>query len=150
MSEKISRIILTIEAILIVLPITGLAIFATYALIVNLFPPSLPIIFFVILALINLAAILSGWRLFIAFLRGGASNLQKHHSIWWLMILAGLLILIVSLLVVIILPSLGHTYKIRTASFILFGFLYASPLLIPLIHLALEKFVRKPTGEIEN
>jgi hypothetical protein len=100
-----------------------------------------------ILALMSTTAIVSGWRLFIAFVRGGARNLQKRHFGWWLTLLVGVLILIGSLISNILPPSPGLSRKwwFRWDFNI---FILAFPLLIPLIHLALEKFLRKPAGEI--
>jgi len=148
MSEKTSRIILIIEAVL-TLPISGLAVFAAGMFIVDIFRYSSVsyVITSGILALISLAAIVSGWRLFIAFYRGGAHNLQKQHIGWWLALLAGILILIGSLISNLLPPSPEYSNMwIFRLSFDLF--IYASPLLIPTIQLALEKFARKPAGEI--
>ena len=148
MSEKTSRIILTIEAVLIVLPITGMGIYLTIGEIASVFwNPSILNIASAILALMSTTAIVSGWRLFIAFLRGGASKLQTQHIGWWLALLAGLLILIGSLTSNLLPPSPEYS-PMWTFRFNFDLFIYASPLLIPLIHLALEKFVRKSSVEI--
>lgn len=144
MSEKTSRIILIIEAILIVLPITGLGIYLTVEEIISVFwNQSLLDIALAILALMSTVAIVSGWRLFVAFIRGGARNLQNQHIGWWLALLAGVLVLIGSLISIILPPSpeYSNMWEFR----LIFNlFILASPLFIPLIHLALEKFVRKP------
>lgn len=147
MSEKTSRIILTIEAILIVLPITGMGVFSSASLIDSIFwRQSIHNITLVILTLISTTAIVSGWRLFIAFFRGGASNLQNQHIGWWLALLAGILVLIGSL-ASNLLPASSEYSDMWWFRFDFDLFIYASPLLIPLSHLALEKFVRKSTDE---
>lgn len=146
MSEKTSRIILIIEAVL-ALPISGLAVFASGLFTVEMFSHfRFHRIALGILALISLSAVMSGWRLFIAFLRGGASKLQKQHFGWWLVLLAGVLVLVGSLISVILPPSPEYS-AMWTFRFDFDLFISASPLLIPLTHLALEKFLRKPVGE---
>jgi hypothetical protein len=147
MSEKTSRIILIIEAVLIVLPITGLAVFEAWLTLEPTAHWRIDYIYSKILVLLCLVLIAAGWRLFSAFLRGGANNLQKIHSGWWLMLLIGVLIF-VGTLISISLPRTAGPSAIEEIQFILRTFIFASPLLIPLIHLALEKFTRKPTGEI--
>jgi hypothetical protein len=148
MSEKTSRTILIIEAVLIVLPITVMALIESGILIMFMFQffGLFYVVALGILALISLAAIVSGWRLFIAFFRGGANNLQKQHFGWWLALLAGVLVLIGSLVSNILprSPAYSDMWMFRD-DFNLF--MFASPLLIPLIHLALEKFIRKSTDE---
>jgi hypothetical protein len=153
MSEKTSRIILIIEAVLIVLPITILAILLSIIVLLqngiysahSIFSTSFALPFI----LISLAAILSGWRLFIAFLRGGASNLQEKHIFWWWVLMEGVLVIIASWTFFLLPAPSKHSIiwyiRIDFSKFIL-----ASPLLIPLTHLALEKFVRKPAGKISK
>ena len=160
MSEKTSRIILSIEAILIVLPITVLALLESWWAIIGPNPQWHPPNIYAkilmwksyyplskILILICLASLTSGWQLFFAFLRGGSNSLKKMHFGWWLLLLIGVLIF-VGTLISISLPRTAGPSPIEEIQFFLGTFIFASPLLIPLIHLALEKFVRKPAGEI--
>jgi len=97
--------------------------------------------------LIILIILASWWRLFIAFIRGGSNNLHKQHLGWWLALLAGAVILI-GCLISNFLPRSPEYSRMNAFRLELIFSWDEFRLLIPLIHLALEKFVRKPTGEI--
>jgi hypothetical protein len=145
MSEKTSRFLLILEAIIIALPLSGLGVFASIFLIGDIF--QFPRLFYVvalgILALISLSALASGWRLFIIFLRKGRDELKSQHFGWWIVILAGVLVLVSSLISNLLPPSPEYSdwWMFR---FSFDGFIYSAPLLIPFCHLALERFLRKP------
>jgi hypothetical protein len=147
MSERTSRFILILEAIVIALPISGFALLAAIVLVpdVFLYPGLSHVVALGILALISLFAIGSGWRLFIIFLRHGRDGLKSQHFGWWVMILAGVLVLIASLLSNILPPSPEYS-RWWTFRLSFDGFVLGAPILIPLCHLAFERFLRKPSS----
>lgn len=146
MSEKLSRIILSVEAVLIVLPFIWVAGIKTLLIIFTVSDLLNVAKEFSITILIILMILASWWRLFIAFIRGGSSNLHKQHLGWWLALLAGAVILI-GCLISNFLPRSPAYSRMDAFRFELESFWGAKRLLIPTIHLALEKFLRKPTGE---
>ena len=148
MSKKISRTLLIIEAIIISTPLSILALIVSYLHITDMFQfyKQYHVVLLGVLALISLAAIVSGWRLFVAFITGGTIELRRQPLFWWFMIIAGVMVLIGSLISVCLPPSDEYT---RWWSFRIDFELYllSAPLLIPLVHLALERFVRNPDSE---
>ena len=146
MSNSTSRNLLIGEAVAIGLPISVLALLAT-GFFVNQTRRLIGFTFVevqAILSVLSLAAIGSGWRLFFAYLRGGVENLRRQHSAWWAMTLMGLLILLAALVSSILPPSCEYSFwwNLRMS---FNGFALAFPLLIPLAHLAYERFMRKNT-----
>ena len=144
MTEKTSRILLILEAVLIATPLTFLALVATYLHVSDLF--KFPMLAYVIalglLTLLSLGAIASGWRLFAAFLLGGTSELKRQHPAWWVMILAGVLILFGSFVSKLLPPSPEYSmwWSFR---FDFDMFTLCAPILIPLCHLAAERVLRQ-------
>jgi hypothetical protein len=144
MSQKIGRILLIVEAVVIALPISALAVIATVVFVNDI----RRLIGFslhdtlAVLSVLCLAAVCSGWRLFIAYFRGGLSSLRKQHLGWWAMIVVGLLILLAALVSRQLPPSPEYSewwyFRIDFNVFVL-----AIPILIPLGHLAFERFIRK-------
>jgi hypothetical protein len=144
MSERISRSIFIVESILIALPLSGLGVLVSVSHILDVF--KYPTLFYVIalgiLAFICLLSIGSGGRLFVVFIRGGINDLRKQHFGWWGIIFAGVLVLIGSLVSNLRPPSPEYTvWSDFRFSFDIFVF--GSPVLIPLCHLALERIFRK-------
>ena len=144
MSNKTSRTLLIVEAIIIALPVSLLATLVT-GFYVN---QARRLIGFdyvdaqAIFSLLSLAAICSGWRLFGAYFRGGADNLRRQHTAWWAVTGLGVLILLAAWISRVIPPTPAYSFW---SSFQLSfeGFVYASPILIPLVHLAFERFVTR-------
>jgi len=85
MKNKISRIFLAIEAVVLCLPLSYLYIFKLipaelYFLGDNPFEsPAITIA----ISVITLAGLVAGWRLIIAFVFSGQDNLKKLSLIWW-------------------------------------------------------------------
>lgn len=136
MSERISRIVLAVEAIVICLPLTilflvwGLPSLAYFAA-----RPSRPeAIGELVAGFAVLAALLCGWRLVAAFVLRGRGVLRRLSVSWWVLpLLAALLgvgITIYNLTALVIEPSWIN----------LFG--WGLPLVVPLMHLCLERRVR--------
>ena len=144
MSEKISRSVFIVETVLIALPLSGLGVLVSVSHILDVF--EYPTLFYVvalgILAFICLLAIGSGGKLFIVYIRGGINELRKQHFGWWLVIFAGVLVLIGSLVSNLLPPSREYTawWDFRFSFNI---FVFGSPVLLPLCHLALEAIFRK-------
>ena len=144
MSLKISRNLLIAEAIIIALPVS---IFATIATVFFVNSTRRVIGFtlhdwLAVFSVLCLSAIFSGWRLFVAYLRGGLPTLRKQNLGWWAMIIAGTLILIASLISRLLPPSPEYsTWDYFRSDLNLFAL--ALPILIPIGHLAFERFIRK-------
>jgi hypothetical protein len=98
-----------------------------------------------ILALICLLSIISGGKLFIAFIRGGINDLKRHRFGWWAIIFAGVLVLIGSLFSNLLPPSVEYS-EWWSFRFTFNVFVFGSPALIPLCHLALERIFRKSSS----
>jgi hypothetical protein len=143
MSIEASRKLLIVEAFVIVLPISLLALLVTGFWINQ----TRRLIGFdvaevqAVLALFSIAALCSGWQLFFAFTRDGTGGLQRKHLAWWAIITGGVLILLAST----VYRSLQHAegashwwYWLQGLS----GFNYGLPVLIPLAHLTYERFFR--------
>jgi hypothetical protein len=145
MSMKTSRILLIVEAIIIATPISILAFMVSFMLITDIFWSNfrLNIVVHGVLSFISLVAIVSGWLLFVAFISGGTIELRRQPFFMWLMIIPGLMILIGSLiesqLPLSKSPSIWWYFRVDSDMYRL-----SAPLLIPLVHLVLERFVRKP------
>ncbi len=143
MTEKTSRSLFMIEAVLIALPLSGLGILESVSLIMDIF--HYPELFYVwalgLLAFICLLSIGCGIRLFVVFIRRGISALREQHLGWWIIVFAGVLVLIGSLFSNLLPPSIEYSewWNFRF-SFDLF--IFGSPVLIPLCHLALERYYR--------
>ena len=144
MPANTTRVLLILEAVLIATPISGLAILESGLLLDEAirFPRLWYTLALGVLALISLSSIVSGWRLFIVFLRGGQNKLQSQHFGWWSVILVGVLVLVGSLISNLLPPSPEYSYW-AAFRFSYNGFVLGSPLLIPFCHLAIERFLRR-------
>lgn len=144
MSQKVSRNLLIVEAVVIALPVSFFATIAT-VLFVGSARRAVGFAFYdwlAVLSILCLTAIFSGWYLFVAYLRGGTSLLQKQSVGWWIMIGVGMLILIASIISRLLPPSLPYsTWDLFRSD--LQKFTSALPVLIPFGHLAYERFIRK-------
>jgi hypothetical protein len=142
MPEKTSRIILIIEITLTVGPISLGAIFATFGLLLNVISPtSLISIVLVVLAFFSLFAIASGWILFIVFFQGGGAALHRTHFIYWIASLIGCVILVASFTSYLMPPSPGYSDWWHFREHFNY-FASGLALILPLGHLAAERFVR--------
>jgi len=145
MSEKTSRLLLIFEFVFIVLPLSALAIWASVVLISEMLKnPEFSNGALGLLAFLSLLAIGSGWRLFVAFFRKGVNGLRIQSLVWWVMIITGVLILVgalISYLFPLYLNSKWFEFRINFSAFA-----FGLPLLIPLCHLAFERFSRKSSS----
>jgi hypothetical protein len=146
MSEKTSRYILILEAALIALPLSSLAIWGSISFIIEAlnFRYAISIIMG-ILAFFGLLAIGSGWHLFIIYLRKGGKELKNQPIGWWLIIFIGVMILVASLISNLLPPSPEYSrwWNFRALfDVVAFGL----PMLIPLCHLAFERLFRKTSS----
>jgi len=92
--------------------------------------------------LISLVAIASGWQLIIAYFRGGLTNLRRQPIGWWAMTFVGVLVLIGSF----VSNEQPHSFELSASDFFrgtFDSFRYGIFLLIPLGHLAFERFLRR-------
>lgn len=144
MSDRVSRNLMIFEAAIIVLPISALAILET-GFFVNQSRRLLGFDFIdalSIVSVLSMAAICSGWRLFIAYLRGGVDTLRQQHLGWWALISIGVLILSATWISKVLPPSPEYSFW-SDFRLNLEGFSCASPLLIPSVHLVFERFIRR-------
>ena len=145
MPTKLSRILLIVEAFVFGLPASVLILAYTNFFIhenSDYLRFSHQVDTIAVLLILYLLAIGSGWRLFIAYLRGGAANLYRLHWIWWAAVILGAIILLASLLSIIlpVLPeSRGWLFQYNFQPFAV-----TFPWNILLIHLTIERFWRKP------
>ncbi len=143
MSQRASRNLLIAEAVVIALPISIFATIATVLFVISTRRATGFVLhdWLAVLAILCLAAIFSGWYLFMAFFRGGVSELQQKNVGWWVMIVVGIFILIASVISRLLPPSPEYsTWEYFRSD--LHMFTLALPILIPIGHLAYERFVR--------
>ncbi len=130
MTEIPSRIVLTIEALLLGVPVTLLSPLASL--------PVDPAIdrgwSFLVTRLIIFAGLLCGWVLMLVFIARGGQALRKLSNYWWwLPLLNGGLVLCYLLFVWLVGVQ-------RQTSLMFYG--WGTPLLIPLGHLCIERWFR--------
>lgn len=157
MSEKTSQRILIGELIIIVLPLSLILFFYTFFFIYSriskfqwsfIVDRNLSYLFDMILSLFALLACVSvaaGLVISQKFLRNGKAGLDTIGIIWWILAFLGAAIAISAKLVPL-LPSspersLMYWFRIEFEVFE-----YGIPVLIPLIHLLVEKYLRKTNG----
>ena len=145
MSEKMSRIIFVGELILIVLPLfISLSIgtiFQIYTTVVYFMSHQLAL---VIIAIMSFAASLSGLVISVAFLQQRSTGLrQLKPHLWWLAFL-GALIAIVAWVSMQLSPSQPYSTMAMFRDEFKF-FALGLPIIIPFIHLLLEKYLRQET-----
>jgi len=157
MSEKTSQRILIGELIIIVLPLSLVLFFYTFIFIysrisnfqwsfivdrnlTHLFDMILPL--FALLACVSIAA---GLVISQKFLRNGKAGLDTIGIIWWILAFLGAAIAISAKTVPLLPPSPERSpmYWFRIEFEV---FKFGIPVLIPLIHVLLEKYFRKNSG----
>ena len=132
MKNKISRIILSLEAIIICLPLTWLYVFkvipAEFYFLGEIPYESASISIAVML--IILSGLISGWRLMLAFLFYGADYLVQLSKAWWL---------VTGVLAILSIASFTHTSftsSLNPSSFNVFG--WGIFFVFPFAHLLFE------------
>jgi len=145
--EKVDRILLVAEAVLIALPISILALLTAVMYIRGPFlqPGLLTVnISFGLAILVSLLALFSGWRLFAIFLFRGVKAFLQQAWGWWAILIAGVFVLVSPLLIAKLLSN-QPSYSVTTSGAEDFMvFVFALPILVPLCHLTLERLLRKP------
>lgn len=136
MTERASRIILGVEAMIIGLPLSLLFLVgglpsAFYKF--SLFPDAESLAFASV-CLIILATLCSAWVLILGFAFRGSATLQRFSTYWWVLpfLVAGLSIAATL--------RLWISDKIEPSAINTFG--WGLPFLIPLMHLSLERWFR--------
>lgn len=136
MIERISRIVLAVEAGLILVPLTLLAMYGLFLLLlVGAF--AVDSWFLVLLPLFALAALGCGWHLVLTFVRFGRVGLAALPLGLWI---APIAIAVISLLALFAVLSGSHIAQNGGLAFEMF--LSGSPALVPLVHLATERWMR--------
>ena len=139
MTQRLSKILLALEALLLVVPITVL--FATIAsdLFFSFLQFSdawqLGLFVFVVIA----ASLVAGWSLMVAFWRHGPTRLRKGFSASWAIVLVGAAC-IVSATAILVVGNPSHWPPTVKQS--LWALAWGLPLLVPLAHLLGERHLR--------
>jgi hypothetical protein len=148
MNEKGSRLLLFIEAALIAAPLTLLLLVFIPFSVTGSSPwsirelrsvwPDMATTAVAVLAAICAAA---GWWLIVAYLAGGVSGLRAQHRRWWSLAFGGGIMVVAAVVNALLPASSGHlalsAFR-ENLNFLLAG----APLLLPLIHVWLEKHFR--------
>ena len=144
MKNKISRTFLSIEAVVLCLPLTYLYIFKLipaelYYLGDNPFEsPEITII----ISVITVAGLVSGWRLIVAFAFFGHDNLKELSLIWW--VVTG----IVAVLSITSFTNSLIASELRPSSFNSLG--WGVFFVIPYSHLLVERYRANSTDKSSN
>jgi hypothetical protein len=143
MSEKISQRIFILELIFIVFPLSLLLLFAT------LYVFYWTTEFFVwdniansLFALIACVSALSGLLIARAFIKHGSSELHNLRSIFWVFSFLGVALPIAAMVSQLLPPSPEYSVEEMFRNdfeYFVLGF----PMVIPLVHLTLERYLRK-------
>ena len=144
MKNKISRTFLAIEAVVLCLPLTYLYIFKLipaelYFLGDNPFEsPEITIL----VSVITLAGLISGWRLIITFIFYGHDNLKELSILWWVVAGAVAVLSIASFTNSFVASEFNHS------SFNSLG--WGVFFVIPFAHLLFEKYPANSTNKSSN
>ncbi len=136
MPQRLSRILLAVEAVVICLPLTALFLFAGLPSVVYgiVHTPNVDTTAEVAAAVVILGGLLCGWRLLVAFVLSGSALLQRVALFWWVVpAICGVLALIdtvYAFTATVIEPSALHQFA------------WGIPLVIPFVHLACERWLR--------
>ena len=144
MKNKISRTFLFIEAVVLCLPFTYLYIFKLipaelYFLGEN--PFESPVVT-ILVTIITVAGLVSGWRLIIAFIFYGNGYLKQLSHIWW--VIAGTVAILST-------ASFAHSLfanEINPSSFNSLG--WGVFFVIPFAHLLFERYRANSTNKSSN
>jgi hypothetical protein len=139
MTQRLSKFLLALEAILLVAPITFLfTMIASEMLQSSLeFKTAwqLGLLTFVIIA----TSLGAGWSLMFEFWRNGPTGLRKSPFIAWAFVLCGGL---AALVAAVFLATADPSGWLPAAKHSLSAFVFGLPLLVPLCHLLAERFFR--------
>ncbi len=143
MKRPISRVIAGAELLLLVLPVSAMAV---QQLLLALFPslgnrPRSPLGFEILAGpmLVALPAVVAIWRVLWAFILAGPPALAMVRHFWWWLLGAGSAMALLPWVIAIggplMSPPSAHV-------FILFGVGYAgTPLLVPAVHVSIERWL---------
>lgn len=143
MSEKLSRGIFIVELIIFVLPVAAVLLAATVLQVIatveffewyNIFDA-------VLIAIAD-AATFSGLYISRVFLRHGSAGLQNIRPVWWILSLLGVILFLAAAISKLLPPAPAYSVE-EMLRYDLELSLLGLPLMIPLIHLLLERFVRR-------
>jgi len=144
MTQRLSKVLLALEAIVVVAPITLL--FSTVAL--EMLLQSLQFetawqlgLFSLVVIATSLAA---GWWLMVTFWRHGSARLQTPFSIPWALVLVGALSTLVAVLVLASGDSSQWPPVVRRS---LWALAWGLPLLVPMGHLFAERLIRSAANK---
>jgi hypothetical protein len=138
-SLRVSRAFLLVEALVIVAPGTFYALWGM-VLLGTLARPSLGLLIHVLaIAALGLVPLLAGWRLIIAFTKRGPEGLKAVSIVWWALTLPGALFALAAIGSWWV--PFGSSWYDATA--LPRWSIVTAPALIPLVHLALERWCRE-------
>ena len=145
MSSRLSRLLLAIEAVLLALPSSAACLWLlvasgltnSFGLVIALFPMALA-------AALGTAGLVAGWRLLLAFLFGGSERLRMLSSAWWLIAGVGAAVATLGVAGWFCRPS--STVPSFCPLDIFRPFAAAAPSVIPLAHVALERWLRRSSN----
>ena len=144
MKEVISRIILFLEALVLCLPLTYLFIFKlipaeVYFLVESPFNPPL---IKILISILILSGLFSGWRLIISFVFFGHEQFLKLSIAWWLV--TGL----VAFLSMVLFIHTTFATELHPSSFNSLG--WGIFFVVPYIHMLFERFCSSCTNKLSN
>jgi len=153
MPERFSRIIVALEALVLLAPTSLIALWAAVFLLgsglgdgVRHAEP-IPLVFF----LISTMSLACGWVLVVDFVAGGWSRLQHGPILLWIFAASGAVLSLASAVVVLI-SELGEN-SLPLDNLGGFGLMaFGAPALIPFAHVLLERVLRTPNsaGKLES
>jgi hypothetical protein len=134
----ISRAVLLLEAVLIVLPGTVYAVWGMVLLELLAGPSGSHQLYVLLIGVLGLVPLIAGWRLIGAFARNGPSGLRAVRGVWWALTLPGALFAVGAIASWWV--PFGSSWWNATA--LPRWSIVTAPALIPLCHLALERWAR--------
>ena len=143
MPERLSKIVLALEALLIATPLTALYFYV-------LLPRNLlSLLSFrssftnLLVTVVIVLSLLAGWSLMVTFWRSGAAGLRRAPSAIWGAAYAGAAAAVWGPVSMFAADSMGRSTLGDGAEFVL---IYGIPLLVPFAHLLAERLFRSSTG----
>jgi hypothetical protein len=138
-SIRISRALLLVEAIVIVLPGTFYALWGIGLMAVLSGPSLRRLVYVLLIGALGLVPLVAGWRLITAFAKRGPKGLKATGAVWWALTVPGVLFALAAIGSWFV--PFGSSWYNATA--LPRWSIVTAPALIPLAHLALERWCRR-------
>jgi hypothetical protein len=140
MSVVLSRVLLALEGLVLSVPVTiwGVVVFPVAIFDVSWSPTAIAIF---VMSVAMLLFIFSAYRVMLRFIIGGTGGLRRLNPVWWWLCLAGAMSTVAAAMIVAFATS--QLKQHNDLYFMLLCAAYGLPFLVPYVHVALEKFLRK-------